>query len=83
VSKLYKKINLGRKIEEDMPVKVEKKRISYPSFYVSRKRLPLKGEDVGKTFDISAKIKLVGIREENRNGKESFSYDFEMQEIQL
>jgi len=81
--KLYKKINLGRKVEEDVPVKVEKKRITYPSFYVSRKKLPLKGEDVGKTFDISAVIKLVSVREENSNGKESFSYDFEIQEIQL
>lgn len=76
----YKRINLGRKSEEASEA-VVKKKINYPSFYVYNKKLPLKVSEVGKTFNVSAKIKFTGVTEESREGKESFSYDFEVREI--
>ena len=77
----YKRINLGHKPEKIIEAVTEKREISYPTFYVHNKKLPLKGSDIGKTFDISAKIKFIGIREENREGSEEHSYDFEIREI--
>lgn len=76
----YKRISLGTKYRKDQ-VEISKKTVSYPTLYISNKKLPLKSSDVGKTFDVSAKMKFTGIREENRGGKEEFSYDFEVREI--
>lgn len=76
----YKRISLGHKYKEDTAV-TERGTTAYPTLYISDKKLPLKSNDVGKTLSVSAKMKFIGIREENRGGKEKFSYDFEVREI--
>ena len=80
----YKRANLGYKTEE--PIAVEKKQpsISYPTFYV-RKKLPITKTDIGKIFDVKAKIKCIGLDQFTRTGegKDSLDYTFEIREIQF
>jgi len=83
MSKLYKRVNLGRKPKPVKEVEVKKPSIIYPTFYVNGIKLPLGGKDVGKTFDIVAKIKLVGVNERTSENKNDLNYDFEIQSMQL
>jgi len=83
MSKLYKRINLGVKPKPIKNVEVKGPSITYPRFYIHDIKLPLTGKDVGKTFDITAKIKLTGVREENRGNGTELNYDFEIQNMQL
>lgn len=74
----YKRTNLGYKPSKDVPVSSTSNEIEYPSFYV-RKKLPIGKDAVGKSFDVKAKIKLVGLDQSTQSkGKESLDYRFEV-----
>jgi len=77
----YKRVSLGYKIKEEVTKVKPKSDMSYPTFYVHDKKLPLEEENIGKMLNVSARIKLVGLREENRDGRKSLDYDFEIREI--
>lgn len=75
-----KRINLGRKPEK-MSVTPAKK-IFYPEICIRNKELPIEPEAVGKTFNASVQLKLVGVRQETNESRGSKNnYDFEVREI--
>lgn len=81
MAKLYrKKVNLGRKYKAITQTKPERK-TTYPSFYISEKKLPITPNDVGKSFTCEIKAELTGIREESGRDGNKYSYDFEMKSI--
>lgn len=71
-----KRTNLGYK---NTPI-TKQSSITYPTFYV-QKKLPIVGADVGKSFDIKAKIKCIGFRV--GGDKDNFDYTFEIRDIQF
>ena len=76
-----KRIKLGRK---ETPISVSKPRgdrISYPSFYISDKKLPIEPEDVGKTLTATIQLKVTGVNMRTNEDKQSLNYDFEVREI--
>jgi len=77
----HKRTNLGEKEEPITETKREKNRIHYPSFCV-RKKLPIDKTNIGKTFNVSAKIKLTGMRQDAMDvNKVNYNYDFDVIEI--
>lgn len=82
MARLKRKINLGKKYSETEVV-IDKKKISYPSFYVSSIKLPLMPDDVGKTMKAEVSVELIGIRQETNTNNDEYSYDFEMKSIKF
>lgn len=81
MAKLYrKKVDLGRKLK---PMVAEKptRKTTYPSFYISERKLPIVPNDVGKSFTCEIVAELTGIREEAGRDGNKYSYDFEMKSI--
>ena len=76
-----KRTNLGYKNEPPVEIKKQSS-ISYPTFY-TQKKLPVTKTDVGKTFDVKAKIKFVGLDQRTGEGKDNFDYRFEIRDIQF
>jgi len=78
----HKRTNLGKKEGPITEIKREKNRTHYPSFYVSKKLPMISKTDIGKTFNVSAKIKLTGMRQDAMGvNKINYNYDFEIIEI--
>lgn len=76
----YKRINLGKK--EQPIAKQTGTKTYYPSFYVCKKLPIISKTDIGKTFNVSAKIKLIGIRQDAMDvNKINYNYDFDVIEI--
>ena len=76
-----KRINLGRK---EIPISISKPRgdrVSYPSFYISDKKLPIEPEDVGKVLTATVQLKVTGVNMRTNENKQSLNYDFEVREI--
>lgn len=81
MAKLFKKkVNLGYKYGTEV-TKVEKKSIHYPTFYVSKKKLPIEPEDVGKMLTATIQLKVTGVNMRTGEDKQSLNYDFEIHEI--
>jgi hypothetical protein len=78
-----RKIDLGYKERPLETKSINKDRTHYPSFYISKVRLPVTANDVGKSFTVQAVIDLTGIRESTDTQKSSFNYDFEVKSIQF
>jgi len=78
---LFKKINLGYNLKPIEEVSSKKRKTMYPSMFISHKKLPLSGEDVGKSFNCQITVDLVGIREETKNEENKYNYDFEIKNI--
>lgn len=78
----YKRTNLGFKSKVETVTKSKEPSISYPTFYV-RNKLPITAKDVGKTFDVQAKIKCVGLDQRIGEDKNNLDYTFEIREIQF
>lgn len=55
----------------------------YPSIYIENKDLSFEDGDVGKTFDAKVKIKLTGLRTQNREGSDKKTFDFEVRKIEF
>ena len=79
----YKRTNLGVK---DKGVTeccaASKNKVRYPSFYV-RKKLPLDKTAIGKTFEVSAKIKLTGLNQSTNEKSDDFDYTFDIINIEF
>lgn len=81
MAKLYrKKVNLGTKYKPITQAKPDRK-TTYPSFYISDKKLPITPKDVGKSFTCEIEAELTGIRESTGRDGNDYSYDFEMKSI--
>lgn len=78
----YKRTNLGTKEKYDAVCKPAKNKISYPSFYV-RKKLSLDKTAMGKTFEVKAKIKLVGLDQNTDENGDNFNYTFNVINIEF
>ena len=78
----YKRTNLGTKNECDTACDPAKNKVNYPSFYV-RKKLSLDKESMGKTFEIKAKIKLVGLDQSTNVDGDNFNYTFDVINIEF
>jgi len=75
-----KRINLGRKPEK--PSAIPEKTIYYPEICIRNKKLPIEPDDVGKAFNASVQLKLIGVRQETNESRGSKNnYDFEVREI--
>jgi len=75
-----KRIKLGRKPEA--PTAIPEKKIYYPEICIRNKKLPIESENVGKIFNASVQLKLVGVRQETNESRGSKNnYDFEVREI--
>ena len=77
----YKRTDLGIK-ENYEASKPPKNKVVYPSFYV-RKKLPIDKKSIGKTFDVRAKIKLVGLDQRTSKNKDDFDYTFDIINIEI
>ena len=80
--KLFKKkIKLGYKEDYDVPKEKAKEELYYPSMWINDTELPLKPEDVGKTFtaQITLEVKGVDLRTDSDGSK--FDYHFDVKEI--
>lgn len=81
--KRSRKINLGKKYKESV-VKSRDNKVSYPSLYITDKKLPLEAKQIGVSLTANVKLKFVGISERtNLGGSDSRSYDFEVKEIKF
>lgn len=78
---MLRRINLGKKREKITEQPINENRITYPTFCIYDKKLPIESDDVGKTFTCQVKMDFVGIRENTDEKKSSYSYDFEIKEI--
>ena len=79
----YKRTNLGVKDKEVTECCPSSKNIvRFPSFYV-RKKLSLDKKSIGKSFEVKAKIKLTGLRQESSQSNDEFNYDFEIINIEF
>jgi hypothetical protein len=78
----YKRTNLGTKSEYDTVCTPAKNKINYPSFYV-RKKLPLDKSAIGKTFEVKAKIKLVGLDQNTSEDRDDLNYNFNVINIEF
>ena len=77
----YKRTNLGTKENYEVS-KQPKNKVIYPSFYV-RKKLPIDKKSIGKTFEVKAKIKLVGLDQRTNENKDDFDYTFDIINIEI
>jgi len=78
----HKRTNLGEKEEPITETKRERSKVHYPSFYVRKKLSAISKTDIGKTFNVSAKIKLTGMRQDAMDvNKVNYNYDFDIIEI--
>lgn len=83
ILKRVRKINLGKKRKEDV-VSTRSNKVSYPSLYITDKKLPLEAKEIGASLTANVKLKFVGISERtNLGGSDSRSYDFEVIEIKF
>jgi len=78
----YKRTNLGTKNRYDAVAKPTKNKIDYPSFYV-RKKLPLDITAIGKSFEVKAKIKFVGLDQNTNENGDDLSYSFDVINIEF
>lgn len=78
----YKRTNLGVKDEYETVAKSPKNKVRYPSFYV-RKKLPLDKTEIGKTFEVKAKVKLVGLEQRTNENSDDLDYNFDIINIQF
>jgi len=78
----FKRTNLGTKDRYDVISKPTKNKIIYPSFYV-RKKLPLDKNSIGKTFEVKAKIKLVGLDQNTSESRDDLNYNFDIINIEF
>ena len=82
--KRSRKINLGKKYKETIDKLRKGDKISYPSLYITDKKLPLEAKQIGVSLTANVKLKFVGISERtNLGGSDSRSYDFEVKEIKF
>lgn len=77
----YKRTNLGTKENYEVS-KPTKNKVSYPSFYV-RKKLPLDKTAIGKTFEVKAKVKLVGLDQNTSENRDDLNYNFDIINIEF
>ena len=78
----YKRTNLGTKDRCETICKPAKNKIRYPSFYVNKK-LPLDKTKIGKTFEVKAKIKLVGLDQNTSEDRDDLNYNFDVINIEF
>ena len=78
----YKRTNLGTKNDVTECCSPPKNKMNYPSFYV-RKKLPIDKKSIGKTFEVKAKIKLVGLNQSTSENDDSFDYSFDVINIEF
>lgn len=76
-----KKIKLGTKRNDEVPVQTKKKKMYYPSMYIDDTELPLEGEDVGKTFTAQIKLKVTGVNQRTGEKGTNLDYRFDVMEI--
>ena len=76
-----KRTNLGTKESYEVS-KSPKNQTVYPSFYV-RKKLPIDKKSIGKTFEVKAKIKLVGLDQRTSEKSDDFDYTFDIINIKF
>jgi len=77
----YKRTNLGTKENYEV-LKQPKNKVMYPNFYI-KKKLSLVEKDVGKTFEVKAKIKLTGLNQSTNENKNDFDYSFDIINIEF
>jgi len=78
----YKRTNLGTKERYDAISEPVKNKVSYPSFYV-RKKLSLDKSSIGKTFEVKAKIKLIGLDQNTSEDRDDLNYNFDVINIEF
>lgn len=81
MAKIVRKINLGRKMKDDMPTITEKNKMTYPSLYIHNKKLPLDVKQIGTTIMAQVKLKFTGLNESSNLTGSNSNYDFEVLEI--
>ena len=79
------KIKLGHKDGERCEIqKPNKNRVYFPSMHISETELPIESDEVGSMMTATIKMKFDRVRSCKRaSEKESFSYDFEVHEIEF
>jgi len=84
-NKFYKKkISLGYKPDFERKVtSSDKRKIHYPSMYISNTKLPLEAKEVGNKFRALIDVEFTGIRENTSKEKQSLDYEFDITAIQF
>ena len=77
---MAKKIKLGYRQDDTMPVKT-KKTLYYPTMYVNNTELPLEPDDVGKKFMALVEVKVTGVNQRTNEKGSNLDYNFEVMEI--
>ena len=78
----YKRTNLGTKDRCDTVSVPTKNKVRYPSFYVNKK-LPLDKTAIGKSFEVKAKVKLVGLDQNTSENSDDLNYNFDVINIEF
>ena len=76
-----KRTNLGTKQQYDT-VSTPSRKTTYPSFCVTKK-LPLDKKEIGKSFEVKAKIKFTGLNQRTDESSDDFDYNFEVINIEF
>jgi hypothetical protein len=77
-----KRTNLGTKEKYDAAAPSSKSETVYPRFYVCKK-LPLEKNEIGKFFEVKAKIKFTGLNQRTNESSDDFDYNFEIINIEF